>query len=133
VLRARVECDTYGATYYDPRGPQDLYFPIPAAPYLKLAAVANESGGGLTLFALNRDLEQAMELAVEARGFSGLRLAEAWQLRDDDLAAVNTKEAPDRVRPTKLEAGASAAFDGDRLRLNLAPASWNVVSFAPAA
>ena len=129
VLRARVECDTYGATYYDPRGPQDLYFPIPAAPYLKLAAVANESSGGLTLFALNRDLEQAMEVAVEARGFSGLRLAEAWQLRDDDLAAVNTKEAPDRVRPTTLE----AAVDGDRLRLNLAPASWNVVSFAPAA
>ena len=59
----------------------------------------------------------------------GLRLAEALQLRDDDLAAVNTKEAPDRVRPTKLE----AAVDGDRLRLNLAPASWNVVSFAPAA
>ena len=70
-----------------------------------------------------------MEVAVEARGFSGLRLAEASQLRDDDLAAVNTKEAPDRVRPTKLE----AAVDGDRLRLNLAPASWNVVSFAPAA
>ena len=43
VLRARVECETYGATYYDPRGPQDLYFPIPAAPYLKLAAVADES------------------------------------------------------------------------------------------
>jgi alpha-L-arabinofuranosidase len=129
VLRARVECDTYGATYYDPRGPQDLYFPIPAAPYLKLAAVANECSGGLTLFALNRDLEQAMEVSVEARGFSGLRLAEASQLRDDDLAAVNTKEAPDRVRPTKLE----AAVDGARLRLNLAPASWNVASFAPAA
>ncbi|MFL5124044.1 MAG: alpha-L-arabinofuranosidase C-terminal domain-containing protein, partial [Microvirga sp.] len=68
-------------------------------------------------------------VAVEARGFSGLRLAEAWQLRDDDLAAANTKEAPDRVRPTKLD----GAVERDRLRLNLAPASWNVVSFAPAA
>src|SRR3954471_4566835 len=129
VLRSRVECDTYGATYYDPRGPQDLYFPIPAAPYLKLAAVADESSGGLTLFALNRDLEQAMEVSVEARDFRGLRLAEALQLRDDDLAAVNTKEAPDRVRPTKLE----AAVDGGRRRLTLAPAPWSVVPCAPAA
>ena len=40
VLRARVDCETYAASYYDPRGTIDQSFPIPAAPYLKLAAVA---------------------------------------------------------------------------------------------
>ena len=29
--------------YYDPRGPQDLYFPV-TAPYLKLAAVDRSTG-----------------------------------------------------------------------------------------
>jgi alpha-N-arabinofuranosidase len=129
VLRLRLECDTYGATYYDPRGTQDLYFPIPAAPYLKIAAVADEKSGGLALFALNRDLTQEMEVTVEARSFGKLQVAEAWQLRDDDLAAANTKGAPDRVRPARLDAGVNAG----PIRLNLAPASWNVVSLVPKA
>src|SRR5207244_11884871 len=40
VLRIQLECDTYAATYYDPRGTQDLHFPIPPPPYLHPAAVA---------------------------------------------------------------------------------------------
>ena len=36
VLRARVDCETYAASYYDPRGTIDQSFPIPSAPYLKL-------------------------------------------------------------------------------------------------
>jgi hypothetical protein len=36
VLRARVDCDTFAANYYDPRGTIDQFFPIPAAPHLKL-------------------------------------------------------------------------------------------------
>ena len=67
-----------------------------------------------------------MEVDVDARGFGQLAVAEAWQLRDDDLSAVNTKDAPERVKPTRLE----AAVEGGRLRLNLAPASWSVASFA---
>src|SRR6476661_223495 len=55
VLRAAVNSPTYAANYYDPRGTVDAYYPLPAVPYLKLAAVAGEAGG-LTLFALNRDL-----------------------------------------------------------------------------
>jgi alpha-L-arabinofuranosidase len=127
VLRLQLECDTYSATYYDPRGTQDLYFPIPAVPYLKLAAVADENIGGLTLFALNRDLEQPMEVTVDARGFGTLRIAEALQLRDDDLSAANTREAPERVKPAKVE----AKIDGNHLILNLAQASWNIFSFTP--
>jgi alpha-N-arabinofuranosidase len=45
-LRLQVECETYAATYYDPRGAQDLYFPIPSVPFLKMAAVADERTGG---------------------------------------------------------------------------------------
>ena len=38
VLRAEIDSPVYDATYFDPRGEQDLYFPV-TAPYLKLAAV----------------------------------------------------------------------------------------------
>ena len=30
VLRATVDCPSYDANYYDPRGPQDLYFAVAA-------------------------------------------------------------------------------------------------------
>jgi alpha-L-arabinofuranosidase len=108
-------------------GSLDQVFPIPAAPYLKLAAVATP-GGGLSLFALNRDLGQPMTIAVEARGFGELKPTEALELRHDDLGAVNSAAAPDRVAPGPLPRVQS---EGGKLTLRLAPASWNVISLSP--
>src|SRR4026209_1264595 len=71
VLRARIKSPTYAASYYDPRGAQDLSFPLPEVPYLILAAVHDEQAGALTLFALNRSLTEEMPLRVNAEGFSG--------------------------------------------------------------
>jgi alpha-L-arabinofuranosidase len=127
VLRLQVDCETYAATYYDPRGTQDLYFPIPSVPFLKMAAVADERTGGLSLFLLNRDLEGPMEVSVAARGFDDLAVAEALQLHHPDLQAANTRDDPECVRPTPLD----VAVDGTRIALSLAPASWAVVSLAP--
>jgi alpha-N-arabinofuranosidase len=123
VLRAKVDCETYAASYYDPRGTIDQSFPIAAAPYLKLAAVAG-AGGGLSLFALNRDLRQPITVAVDARGFGKLAVEHALELRDDDLKAINSKTAPERVKPMALQ---GVACEGGKLRLQLAPASWNVI------
>ena len=39
VLRAEINSPTYASRYNDPQGPIDDYYDIPAAPYLKLAAV----------------------------------------------------------------------------------------------
>jgi alpha-N-arabinofuranosidase len=127
VLRTRVESDTYDARYYDPRGDQDLYFPIPRTPYLKLSAVAGPDGG-LALFALNRDLKQEMTVEIEARGFAGLGVAKAEELRHDRLDATNTKDAPDRVAPQPMD---SVRVADGRISMVLKPASWNVVSLAP--
>jgi alpha-N-arabinofuranosidase len=127
VLRTKVECDTYAASYYDPRGAIDQSFPIPAAPYLKLAALATNDGS-LNLFALNRDLRQPMAVAIDARGFSNLAVSQALELRDDDLKAVNSKTAPERIKPAPLR---SVSSDGGRLQMKLAPASWNLIRFEP--
>jgi alpha-N-arabinofuranosidase len=96
-------------------------------PYLKMAAVADERTGGLSLFLLNRDLERPMEVGVAARGFDGLAVAEALQLHHPDLQAANTRDAPERIRPAPLD----VAVDGTRIDLTLPPASWAVVSLAP--
>ncbi|WP_441235211.1 arabinosylfuranosidase ArfA [Bradyrhizobium sp. 930_D9_N1_4] len=123
VLRAQTESETYDTSYYDPRGPQDQAFPVPGVPYLKMAAVADENGG-LSLFLLNRDLNQEMEVSVEARSFGRLTVSERLELRHDDLEATNTKHAPGKVKPAALE---SISFDGGRLQATLKPASWNVI------
>jgi alpha-N-arabinofuranosidase len=127
VLQTRVESESYSASYYDPRGEQDLTFPISHVPYLKIAAVADESGG-LSLFLLNRHLEDAMTVSIEARSFREMAVATALQLSDDDLSAVNTKEDPDRVSPAPLD---DVRVEGGRIRATLRPASWNLVHLGP--
>jgi len=127
VLRTLIDSDCYATAYHDPRGPGDPPIPLPAVPYLKLAAVRTEAGG-LNLFALNRDLAQPMRLEVEARSFPQLRLADAETLHDADLNAVNTKQQPNRVRPVKLR-GVKVA--GTSVRATLPAASWNVLRLLP--
>jgi alpha-N-arabinofuranosidase len=129
VLQAKVESETYDASYYDPRGAQDLYFPMPQTPYLKVAAVADEATGGLSLFMLNRCLGQEMEVSIDARGFGRLAVAEAHELRHDDLKAVNSKDAPENVSPKPLD---GVSVDGGKIRMTLKPASWNVARFSAA-
>ncbi len=124
VLQAQIDSPTYAATYYDPRGAQDLFFPLPAAAYLKFAAVHDEPGGTLTLFALNRSLDEEMHLRVNMAGFADPHVREAICMHDDDLEATNTCDAPDRVKPMPLE---GVCIEGQVLEAAIAAASWNVI------
>jgi alpha-N-arabinofuranosidase len=126
VLRAVVDCATYAASYYDPRGAADLYFPLPAVPFLKLAAVEDPASGALTLFALNRDLKESLSVEVDLPGFGTPVLLLAQQLCDPDLDAANTMQQPERIAPKPLDAIGVAP---DQAQLTLAPASWNVIRF----
>ncbi len=127
VLRTHIEGPTYSANYYDPRGKQDLWFPLPAVPYLKLSAVHGE-GGTLTLFALNRHLTEEMPLKVEAKGFAGLTVERATTLHHSDLDAVNTKDQPGHVQPVDL---AGVTVDGEQISATLPPASWSILRLKP--
>jgi len=124
VLQAQVDVPTYASRYYDPCGGADLYFPIPAAPYLKLAAVENSGAGTLALFALNRSLDQALELEVGLQGLEVAGVESCVQLRHDDLQAANSAGAPERVAPTPLK---EVTTQPGGLRARLQPASWNVL------
>ena len=127
VLRAVVRSETYATAYHDPRGPNDPPIPVPAAPYLKLAAVATQ-GGGVSLFALNRDLAQPLRMKAELRGFGDLKLVDAQAMHDADLKAANTKDAPDRIKPGPL---GGVVVEGGTLAAELPPASWTLLRLAP--
>ena len=126
VLRAQIDSPTYAATYFDPRGAQDLHFPLDSVPYLKLAAVADDRGG-VTLFALNRHLSEEMPLQIRVKGMRGGAVEEAVTLHDRDLNAANTRKNPDRIKPVPL---AGVRIEGHELRTNLPPASWTVIRVA---
>ncbi len=127
VLQTQVKSPGYSATYFDPRGAQDLYFPVPNAPYLKTSIVANENGG-VTIFALNRNLSEPLKVTAGVRGFGKLAVASAETMHHADLKAVNTKDAPDTVVPRALS---QVRVDGDTVTMELPAASWTVVRLAP--
>jgi alpha-N-arabinofuranosidase len=124
VLRTKVDSPTYDARYFDPRGPIDNYYPLLGVPYVKLSAVHDEKAGALTLFALNRHLKEEAPLQIRAKEFAAFELAEALEMHDSDLEAVNTKANPDRIKPTALR---KVSIEKDGVRATLAPASWTVI------
>lgn len=96
---------------------------------LRMAAVADPQTEGLTLFCVNRDLTEPLQVEARLRAFPQLRVLEHSVLRHDDLKAANTAEAPETVTPV---VASGATVERDVLRAALPPASWNVVRLARA-
>jgi alpha-N-arabinofuranosidase len=93
-------------------------------PVLEATAVLGEEG--VTVFAVNRGAE-SLGLEVVLRELDGVSVAEHLVLVDEDLAAGNSAEQPDRVVPSQ---GTGAAVEGGVLHATLAPRSWNVLRLA---
>jgi len=80
--------------------------------------------GSVTIFAVNRDMQEDIELACDLRAFGDLKVLEHIVLHHDDVKAVNTEAAPDTVAPAKGQGG---AVDGGKLNVVLPALSWNVI------
>jgi len=93
-------------------------------PYLEAIAVYNESANEVVVFAVNRDLANALPLEVDLRSFGSCRVIEHLVLENDDLKATNTAADPNRVKP---HTGGNAAADGSKISATLGKASWNVI------
>ena len=61
---------------------------------------------------------------MPARGFSGLSVREATELRHKDLKAINDKKNPLRVKPVAMK---DVSVGAGGVKAVLKPASWNVV------
>lgn len=94
------------------------------APYLDAVMLQNEDEETLTLFAVNKDLAEDMEVTCDLRQFAGYAVQKHLVLTHDDMKAVNTEEHPDNVAPH--EGGQSVMEDGI-LHAVLGKHSWNVI------
>ena len=87
-------------------------------------AVWDDEQDQVTIFAVNRNLEEDIPLEADLKSFEGYRVLEHIVLEHDDMKAVNTAESQN-VLP-KSVADRDQLDDGV-LTSRLAKASWNVI------
>ena len=109
ALRTLSQCDSYTT-----KGGLTV-------PYLESSVILNEEKREVVVFAVNRSLDEEIELTLEAEGFAAWKLAEHVELYCDDLEAVNTKDAAP-VSPHNRSIDAAAP-------ITLAKHSWNMLRF----
>lgn len=92
-------------------------------PYLDSAVVYNEADEEVTIFAVNRNLNEPLDLECDVRSFEGYQLVEHIVLEHEDLKAVNTA-AEEKVKP---HSGGGAECRDGYVHARLSKASWNVI------
>ncbi len=94
-------------------------------PDVDLSAVLDEATGRLTVFAVNRDLKEAIDLQLALPGFGPLTGAKWTALEHSDPYAVNTAER-EAVRPVEKQ---PVSPDNGAVAARLSPMSWNMLVF----
>ena len=92
-------------------------------PVLDLAAVRSDDGS-VTVFAVNRDMQEDLVVSVDLRAFSLKKVEEHILLHHDDVKAVNTEDNPMNVAPVSLP---GTAIEDGSLTIQLPALSWNVI------
>ncbi len=108
ALNTAMECDTYHAGQYG------------QTPYVESIAVVNEEQREITVFAVNRSLEENIPLSVNIHGYGPLKKIGHTVLVSEDLKAVNTADDPFRVVPQEIPAEEETVLPRQ---------SWNVIRF----
>ncbi len=96
-------------------------------PYLESVVVYNEEKEELTMFAVNRDMEESLLVETDLRDFSDYRVVEHLVLESADPNAVNTIENPFNVVPHN---GGNTIIEDGTAKSVLNKLSWNVIRFA---
>ena len=111
ALRALVDSPVYDCRDYD------------KVPYVDATATMDDDGN-VTIFAVNRSMNEDFELTADMRSFGDLKFAEHILLHHDDVNAVNTELDPMNVSPRQ---GDAATVDGGKMSVKLPALSWNVI------
>jgi alpha-N-arabinofuranosidase len=91
---------------------------------LEAISVYNEEESQITVFAVNRHLNDTLDLDVNLRSFGKVRVLEHLVLEHDNIKASNTKSHPENVMPHNR--GTARAEDG-HVHARLSKTSWNVI------
>ena len=93
-------------------------------PYIDAAVVYNEEKNELTIFAVNRSLDESVTLETDIRDFADYKVLEHITLEHENVKAINTKENPMNVFPVK---SANSKIEDGKLISVLNKLSWNVI------
>jgi alpha-L-arabinofuranosidase len=95
-------------------------------PFLESTAVYNEEKEELTIFAVNRDLEDGLQLECDIRNFDGYQVVEHIVLENENLKQTNSAQATSVAPHTN----GSAQIDHRLVSALLPKLSWNVIRLA---
>ena len=95
-----------------------------SAPYLDAVVIENEEDDTLTIFAVNKSLEDDMELICDMRQYTDYRVTYQTVLTHTDMKAINTEENPYEVVPRQC---ITAKNDNGDFSAVLGAHSWNVI------
>lgn len=114
ALRPVIQAPCYSAAEFDD------------VPLIDATAVLADDGA-LTVFALNRSTNSAVNLALDLRAFESLTFEERIELHHDNIKAVNTEEHPNTVSPVSRP---EYEVEDGRFTVQLPALSWNVLRFS---
>ena len=93
-------------------------------PYLDAAAVISEDGNSITIFALNKDIEESLELECNIVDSKDYIVYEHIVMENSDVKASNTPKNPFNVVPHN---GGNAIIEDGMVKAKLSKLSWNVI------
>lgn len=112
VLDTRMDCPFYATERFE------------QVPWLESCAVLSEDGGTVTVFAVNRSMEEDIAFVCDLSAFGAVCVKEQIVMNSDDVMAINTADAPHAVAPHN---GGDAAVKNGVLHATLEKHSWNVI------
>jgi len=96
-------------------------------PYLEAVGVHNEEKNEVVIFAVNRNLKEAIELEAEIASYGDMELIDHSVLCSNDLKITNTLNE-EKVKPQKQSGGKLVGNTNQKkLYTSLPAASWNVI------
>ena len=111
--RGTALCSDITGKSYDTKSRKDI-------PYQDAIAVLSEDEKQITVFAVNRSLDEACDLEVDFAGLNGYQLVKHIALEGTDVKACNSPENPENVVPVEKQIGSD---------IKLSPLSWNMLQF----
>jgi alpha-N-arabinofuranosidase len=88
--------------------------------------VFNEERKEISVFVLNCAQEDDLEVSFDFRSFGSVRPLEHVVLNGPDLAAVNSFEKPEKVKPGMMEISNE---ESAQIQVVLRRLSWNMIRF----
>jgi alpha-N-arabinofuranosidase len=114
VLHPHLACPLHESIYGD-------------VPILQTAVILNPARKELTIFILNCDQQEALEMELDLRDFGKLTPLEHQILHGADLTAFNNFENPERVKPQSLPVSGG---DCHRFSVVIPKLSWNMLRYS---